>query len=158
MPTNDPTPITPEGKRAGERIRSLFFTVAAANLVLVAIIIWQGSFAKHDNARATEDVSVTEEILDRSIAAYNAADTRAFSALFVTGATPDPAMHHSEYLRDFGKILGKKLSPQPEAAASDGGAIVHGVTCEKDPHARLVTKFTREKDAQKLVEWRITHE
>lgn len=151
MPKNDSPPITPEGKRAAERIRSLFFTIAAANLVLVAIVIWQGFFGKHDKARSQE------EILDRSIAAYNAADTRAFSALFAAGTTPDPAIHQSEYLRDFGKILGKKLIPQTDPPSDDSG-FVHEVECEKDPRARLVTKFTREKDVRKLVEWRITHE
>ena len=41
MPGKDPTPITPEGKRAADQVRTLFFTIAAANLVLFAIVIWQ---------------------------------------------------------------------------------------------------------------------
>ena len=155
MPTDAPTPITPEGKRAAERIRSLFFMVAAANLVLVAVVIWQGYFGKPDKSRPKEPASAMEELTDRSITAYNAGDTHAFSALFTTGAPPDPAMHHAESLRDFGKILGKKFASQPEAAAGDSATLIHEVTCEKDPHARLVTKFTRVKDAMKLAEWSI---
>ncbi len=41
MPAEKPTPITPEGKRAAERVRLIFFSIAAANLVLFAIVIWQ---------------------------------------------------------------------------------------------------------------------
>ena len=40
MPAEKPTPITPEGKRAAERIRTIFYSIAAANIVLVAIIMW----------------------------------------------------------------------------------------------------------------------
>ena len=41
MPDEKPPPITPEGKRAAERVRLIFFSIAAANLVLFAIVIWQ---------------------------------------------------------------------------------------------------------------------
>ena len=41
MPDETPAPITPEGKRAAERIRTIFYSIAAANIVLVAIVIWQ---------------------------------------------------------------------------------------------------------------------
>ncbi|MEO6741470.1 MAG: hypothetical protein ABIP20_14580 [Chthoniobacteraceae bacterium] len=41
MPDETPAPITPEGKRAAERIRTMFYSIAAANIVLVAIVIWQ---------------------------------------------------------------------------------------------------------------------
>jgi len=40
MPAENPTPITPEGKRAAERVRTIFFAIAAANIVLVAIVMW----------------------------------------------------------------------------------------------------------------------
>ena len=41
MPAKKPTPFSPEGKRAAERIRTLFYSIAAANIVLVAIVMWQ---------------------------------------------------------------------------------------------------------------------
>ena len=41
MPAKKPTPFSPEGKRAAERIRTIFFSIAAANLVLVAIVMCQ---------------------------------------------------------------------------------------------------------------------
>ena len=41
MPAKKPPPFSPEGKRAAERIRTLFYSIAAANIVLVAIVMWQ---------------------------------------------------------------------------------------------------------------------
>ena len=40
MPAKKPVPISPEGRRAAERIRTIFYSIAAANIVLVAIIMW----------------------------------------------------------------------------------------------------------------------
>ena len=40
MPAEKRTPISPEGRRAAERIRTIFYSIAAANLVLVAIVLW----------------------------------------------------------------------------------------------------------------------
>ena len=40
MPAKKPAPISPEGRRAAERIRTIFYSIAAANIVLVAIIMW----------------------------------------------------------------------------------------------------------------------
>ena len=42
MPAAKPTPITPEGRRAAERVRMLFYSIAAANIVFIAIIMWLG--------------------------------------------------------------------------------------------------------------------
>ena len=60
MPDDEPPPITPEGKRAADRIRTIFFAIAAANIVLVAIVIWQrqahkGSDDKPVNPAAAEE-------------------------------------------------------------------------------------------------------
>lgn len=40
MPDKKPETITPEGKRAAERMRLIFYSIAAANIVLVAIVMW----------------------------------------------------------------------------------------------------------------------
>ena len=42
MPDKKPEPITPEGRRAAERVRTLFYSIAAANIVFVAIVLWLG--------------------------------------------------------------------------------------------------------------------
>jgi len=41
MPGENQTPIAPEDKHAASRVRSIFFMIAAANIVLVAIVLWQ---------------------------------------------------------------------------------------------------------------------
>ncbi len=40
MTQRNPPLLTPEGKRAAERVRLIFFSIAAANIVLVAIVMW----------------------------------------------------------------------------------------------------------------------
>ncbi len=46
MPAENPTPTTPEGKRAARRVRMIFYSVAAANIVFVAIVMWQRNRAE----------------------------------------------------------------------------------------------------------------
>ena len=59
MPDETPAPITPEGKRAAERIRTIFYSIAAANIVLVAIVIWQRQ--AHKEPAATPAIPATKE-------------------------------------------------------------------------------------------------
>lgn len=155
MPPTAPVPITPEGKRAADKIRNVFACIVAANIALVAIVMWQGFFENGGASSAKDAVSVSEDLMERSIATYNAGDTRAFSALFTAGTPSDPAMHHAEYRRSFGKILGWKLISAPETVAGDGSRLVYEVTGEKEPHASLIVKITQGKDPAKLVEWKI---
>ena len=60
MPAEKPTPITPEGKRAAERVRLIFFSIAAANLVLFAIVIWQRRNADKTHAPDPEKPAAAE--------------------------------------------------------------------------------------------------
>ena len=61
MPEKKPTPFSPEGKRAAERIRTIFFSIAAANLVLVAIVMWQRRHAdKKPDAEPPKPAAATK--------------------------------------------------------------------------------------------------
>ena len=60
MSADNPTPISPEGKRAADRVRSIFFMIAAANIVVVAIVLWQRQ-AHKDHADIPEKPAATEE-------------------------------------------------------------------------------------------------
>ena len=60
MPAKKPTPFSPEGKRAAERIRTIFFSIAAANIVLVAIVMWQRQ-AHKEPADAPSKPATAEE-------------------------------------------------------------------------------------------------
>lgn len=135
-------------------MRTIFACIVAANLALIAIVIWQGYSGKRGDSRPPAR-SAQEELTERSVAAFNAGDTRAFSALFTAAMHSDPAMHHAEYQRDFGRILAWKLTSQAESAGGGENEVVHEISCEKEPHARLVTKFVQEKDTLKFAEWSI---
>ncbi len=65
MPAEKPTPITPEGKRAAERIRLIFFSIAAANIVLVAIVLWHRR-AHNEPVNVPAKSEATEKAADLS--------------------------------------------------------------------------------------------
>jgi hypothetical protein len=54
MPTDQQTPITPEGRRAAEKIRTLFYSIVAANIVLIAIVMMLGKGRKDPAQGAIE--------------------------------------------------------------------------------------------------------
>ena len=56
MPAEKQTPITPEGRRAAERVRILFYSIAAANLVFIAVIMWLGRGRKDPAKPAAENL------------------------------------------------------------------------------------------------------
>ena len=60
MPDVKRTPITPEGKRAAERVRLIFFSIAAANLVFFAIVMWQRHHADGKRDAEPPKSGVTE--------------------------------------------------------------------------------------------------
>lgn len=41
-------PITPEGRRAAEKFRTIFFLIAALNIVIIAILLWNQWTAKEE--------------------------------------------------------------------------------------------------------------
>jgi hypothetical protein len=160
MPPEAPVPITPEGKRATEKVRTIFACIVAANLALIGIVIWHNYPGKGDDARAKDAVSAMEKTIEQSVAAYNSGDARAFSALFATTAHSkeagsNPALRLEEYHREFGRVLAKKPVSKPEAQGGDRIALIVEISCEKVPAARLAAVVLREKGGMKLVEWRI---
>ena len=162
MPAEKPTPITPEGKRAAERIRTIFYSIAAANLVLVAIVIWLGAARKAEppDARARA-VAEMEAVFGRALAAYNTADGEGFLACFSakTGAATGAALFwtkiETEQRRYFGSISVNGLAAPPKADDGNAGTLVYGVTCERRLRLKLRAGFARESGEMKLIEWRI---
>jgi len=162
MPEEKPAPITPEGKRAADRVRSIFFMIAAANLVLVAIVMLLNGSGKPARTDAVDrTVAEMEAALSRALSAYNAADRQGFLACFSvkTGAAADTAFFPTKIedgcLRDFGKVIGNEFLSSKVAPDGNGGVLVHGVTCEKRRGAQLTADFVRESGAMKLIGWRI---
>ncbi len=60
MSAENPTPLTPEGKRAADRVRTIFYAIAAANIVLVAIVIWQRQAHKEHPEPPAKPVTTQE--------------------------------------------------------------------------------------------------
>jgi hypothetical protein len=162
MPAEKPAPITPEGKRAADRVRSIFFMIAAANLVLVAIVMLLngGGRAGRPDADA-KPVAEMQAAFSRALTAYNAADRDAFLTCFSakTGAATDAEFFSTKIeggcLRDFGKVTGNEFQSSRVEPDGTGGALVYHVTCEKRQGAQLMAEFVRESGAMKLIGWRI---
>jgi hypothetical protein len=152
MLPNDPPPITPEGRRAAERFRTIFFLIVAANIAIIAIIIWQRQIA--GDALTSEEM---DRVFAKALVAYNARDRDGFLAFFSTNAQPraDAAFFDSvilgEYHRDFGTVTSSTLDP----ARSSGKTRGYDVACEKHPHEKLTAEFIREDDTAKLLRWRM---
>lgn len=152
MPPNDSPTITPEGRRAAERIRTIFFLIAAANIVVVAIIIWQRQIA--GDALTADDM---DRVFAKALVAYNAQDRDGFLALFSVKARPraDAAFFDSvilgEYHRDFGAITASTL----DSARTSGTTRGYDVACEKHLREKLTVEFIREDDTAKLLRWRM---
>jgi hypothetical protein len=156
MPPDAPVPITPEGKRAAGKVRTIFACIVAANLALIGIVIWQNYPGKGDDAREKDTVSAMEKSIEQSVAAYNAGDAHAFSALFAMAeAGSNPALRLEESHREFGRVVARKPVSKPEAQGGDRTALVFEISCEKVPAARLTAVVLQEKGGMKLVEWRI---
>lgn len=161
MPLDRPAPITPEARRAAGRVRSFFFLVAAANIVLFAIVLWQRQSATGDLTNGPKAaIAQMDSVCARALAAYNAGDSAGFLACFAAHVPPgtapaSPTEIESRCRRDFGRITAGKLDPAKTTATDAGGTVSYDVTCEKTPFAVLTAKFAREAGVLKLTEWRI---
>ena len=60
MPAENPTPITPEGNTVVEAGRLIFYSIAAANIVLVAILMWQRQAHKEHPEPPAKPVTTQE--------------------------------------------------------------------------------------------------
>ena len=65
MPAKKATTFSPEGKRAAERIRTVFYAIAAANIVLVAIVMWQRNTRKEPAAAPAKPATREEATVRR---------------------------------------------------------------------------------------------
>src|SRR3954470_25001711 len=95
-----PEPKSPEAMRAAQKVRNIFYFIAAANLVIIAIVLWphpKSKAAPTAKAAAIEqnaDAAVAEaaknspamhemeRVNDKVIAAYNDHDAARFAEMF----------------------------------------------------------------------------
>ena len=132
-----------------------------ANIAFVVIVMWP-QFGGKDEAAAARDASAQmEQVLNRSVAAYNAGDSETFLALFSKAANPpaDSAFFAGTiqgiYQRETGVVSSKTVVSSGASGNRNGGTLVCDATCEKRARARLVAAFVREDGSMKLLSWKL---
>src|SRR5829696_7112025 len=98
-----PKPNSPEAVRAAQKVRNIFYMIAAANIVVIAIVLWPrpplATRAEGGIAAASERnprIGEMEAIHDRLLAAFHGRDAERFAEEFSSAAEPAP---NEEYFR-----------------------------------------------------------
>lgn len=166
----DIQPNTPEARKLARKTAEIFYWIAAANIVLIAIVLWPRGEKKEQPAAAAEPQANTaapgatrdmEAALTGALAAYNAKSETEFTRHFSAQAVPamDARIFQSlivgVYHQEFGEVLSKTLSNAETSADPDFGMLVHVVACKKRPKAKLSVNFHRENGVMKIVQWRM---
>ena len=168
---SDIQPNSPEAKKLARKVSDLFLCIAAANIVLIAIVLWpRGGKSEQQTTTATQtqtDIAMPsathdmETALASAIADYNAKDETRFAAHFSKKAEPPMDAHVFKnliagiYHHEFGDVLSKTLSTAESSADPDFGMLVYIVECKKRPKAKLSINFHRENRVMKIVQWRM---
>lgn len=169
-----PEPNSREAERAAQKVRNVFYFIAAANIVIVAIVMWPRkkgappaaapapAAVEADTFKApqTPAMKEMEAISDRLIAAYTARDAERFAAEFSAKAVPkvDETYFRTVviglYHETFGDVVSKKLTGESNPDA-DRGMLVYEIACKKGNRAKISTNFLRESGQLKAVQWRM---
>ena len=168
---SDIQPNSPEAKKLARKVSDLFLCIAAANVVLIAIVLWpRGGKSEQQTTTATQtqtDIAMPspthdmEAVLSSALADYNAKDETRFAAHFSKQAEPLMDAHIFKnlivgiYHHEFGDVLSKTLSSAESSADPDFGMLVYIVECKKRPKAKLSINFRRENGVMKIVQWRM---
>jgi len=168
---SDIQPNSPEAKKLARKVSDLFLCIAAANIVLIAIVLWpRGGKSEQQTTTATQTQTDTakpspthdmEAALSSALADYNAKDETRFAAHFSKKAEPPMDAHVFKnliagiYHDEFGDVLSKTLSTAESSADPDFGMLVYIVECKKRPKAKLSINFSRENGVMKIVQWRM---
>ena len=168
---SDIQPNSPEAKKLARKVSDLFLCIAAANIVLIAIVLWpRGGKSEQQTTTATQtqtDIAMPsathdmETALASAIADYNAKDETRFAAHFSKKAEPPMDAHVFKnlitgiYHDEFGDVLSKTLSTPESSADPDFGMLVYIAECKKRPKVKLSINFRRENRVMKIVQWRM---
>jgi hypothetical protein len=180
-----PEPNSPEAKRAAQKVRNIFFFIAAANIVFVAIVMWPSNKPPAEPAQPAEAESVEKEpeaepdltestetnslkasvqemevVYDRVLAAYNARDAERFAREFSAQAIPpvDEEFFRKMVIGLYHEEFGdltKKKITRETNADPDYGMVVYEVESKKGIKAKVSANFRREGNTLKVVQWRV---
>ncbi len=158
-----PEPNSPEALRAAQKVRNVFYMIAAANIVLIAIVMWPRpevpEAGKHPGAVAeTETVfAEMEATLARLIAGYNARDAERFAAEFASTAKPDEEYFRTEIIEQYADKFGELTLPMRFASESeatqDGGILVTEYSTKKGGIVKGRAAFVREDGKMRVKAW-----
>jgi hypothetical protein len=169
-----PEPNSREAERAAQKVRNVFYFIAAANIAVVAIVMWPRKKPTTPTAATppaavesepykapeTPGMKEMETVSDRLIAAYTARDAERFAAEFSSKAVPkvDETYFRTViiglYHEEFGEVLTKKLTGETNADP-DRGMLVYEITGKKGVRAKISTNFLRDSGQLKAMQWRM---
>ncbi len=167
---SDIQPNTPEAKKLARKVSDLFLCIAAANIVLIAIVLWPRSGKQEQQSAATPTqtdaathgaIHEMEAVLADALADYNAKDESRFTAHFSKQAEPpmDSRVFKNLFIGiyhdEFGDVLSKTLSSAESSSDPDFGMLVYIVECKKRPKTKLSVNFRRENGVMKIAQWRM---
>lgn len=161
---SDVAPNSPEAKRAAQKVRTVFLLIAAANILLIALMMWPRTKAPEpDKAPTPQQLAVKEmeAISDAVLAAYNAKDAAKFAASFSPNAVPPANDDYFQrivvgvYHDAFGEVTSKKMNEKETNADPDYGMLVYDAECKKHQKSKLSVNFRRENGALKVMQWRL---
>ena len=172
-----PEPNSPEARRAAQKVRNVFYFIAAANIVLIAIVMWPRPkdttpipVKPVELANEPSEIEIAPEnrpalqemriVNERIIAAYRERDAERFALEFSPKAIPPVNEDYFRkvviglYHEEFGDITGKKLTGET-SLDPNYGMLVYEITCAKRDRAKISTNFRRENGTLKAVQWRM---
>jgi hypothetical protein len=163
-----PAPNSPEARRAAQKVRNIFYMIAAANFVIIAIVLWPTPAPPAPNSSPLADESAAnaavlaemERLNERLLAAYQARDAQRFAQEFSSAATPRPDEEYfrsvvlGQYYETFGEITAKTRSPETNPV-SDPPVLIHDFVSRKGLRGKSTTTFTHEGGQLRVLQWRL---
>jgi hypothetical protein len=165
-----PEPNSPEALRAAQKVRNVFYMIAAANLVVIAIVMWPRPKLKRPSI-AQSPVGLTtptssdpliremESVHARLLAACAARDVPRLAELFSAHADPPPSeqglraliSRYGTLLADVEQIsLSNETKPDPA-----GGVLVCAMTSKHGLRGTTRTTFRRENGQLRVLAWHL---
>ena len=164
-----PEPNSPEALRAAQKVRNIFCMIAAANLVVIAIVMWprpklppksRAGTALPAKTSNDSQVREMETVNERLFAAYHGRDAERFGEVFSSAADPKPDEEYfrsvviDRYADEFGAVQDKTLTADT-TTDSTGGVLVYDFTSVKGARGKSTTVFRREDGELRVMQWRL---
>ena len=165
-----PEPNSPEAKRVAQKVRNVFYMIAATNFVIVAIILWPRpkltertpSKTVPAAAEATRDpiLAEMETTHHRLLEAYHGRDAERFAQEFSSAAVPAVDEDYfrtvviGRYHEEFGELTGRTLTSETNTDP-ERPILVYGFTSKKGPAGKVRVRFRRDGGRLRVDQWQL---